>query len=566
MIAMLVLNLTSPKRYAAALLAGLLWATPVFATDENNSLPAASGTSQLASETTPAPATGEATESARLPQAGENSKTEETSPATQIGSSTSTEQQVAPMSETEQPALQTPASSSKIKTFNLQGNVLIDSVTIQQHLSNFLGLKKTSSNLFRIKQAVFKLYRSSKLAGVAVANPEYAADGTVLLKIFENDIKLDKALRADASKPEASEAEAQMQATETLMESPHSTEESTASQQTESGLPDIAKQPVQSQKNDPIAFIEKQQQPVAHQENHAQPKPDSAAVVKHADPSTMSEPMPAPPAWLANGWQQLEAGQTDAAMAIWQQEVNKMHGYRYLSFIGVYFSQETALNVLKRAGLEHHALMLLANRDGKPAYYVLSALRTSHDKDQRQLELSSLRKKMGIDHIYASAAKKFQNQPAARVTPVNKTEKKAEPELIKVETETAPASKPALKKTIAKKESRKAGVKKAISPAPAKEPEPQIIEAVITSDGKITAFNIYGNSLISDKIIQQQLRSYLGDNKTLSELLQARDKITQLYQGRGYPIVAVSMPEKIKGEIIPVRIYEVSGTKRALDK
>ncbi|PJA31521.1 MAG: hypothetical protein CO187_08975 [Zetaproteobacteria bacterium CG_4_9_14_3_um_filter_53_7] len=609
---MLLLDFISSQRFTATVLACLLATAPAFAADQiTPPSTTASDIAQVVPE-----AASEAIASDRLPTTGEDPASPT---AAQTDSDTPTSQQTTPVRETEIPAMA--VDSSAIKAFKLEGNTLIDAATIKQQLSSFLGLEKTSTNLFKIKQDLFKFYRSSGLDGVAIANPTVAADGTVLIIIFEDDIKTAKALRLRAATAAAATTQPESEP-QPVAETAQITQPEAGSEQTD--VPEItaaASQPLQNTIDQAVATTtakpettgvkasitteaakqpEKPAKPaiktpapvvtkqtalkstLAQSVTPVQPRSEKPAVVpavisEKADVSATSQmtPLPAPPAWLAEGWQQLEAGNADAAMTIWQKEVDKMPGYRYLAFIGVYRSLETAVEILEKAGPEHHALMLTSMRNDKMAYYVLSAQETSYDKQQRQDELASLRSRMGIDYMYASAAKKFQGEtsaateqsetaaavqsPPSKSEPQETTALKAEPK--PAETAPAPTTKEAAAKVVAKKEPRKTAVKKA---AASKEPEPEAVEEVALQEGKITGFEIYGNSLISDKAILEKLQPYLGENKTSADLEQARTILTRMYQSRGYPLVAVSMPEQVKGEIIPVRIYEVSGTKRAL--
>lgn len=597
---MLLLNFISSQRYAAALLACLLATFPAFAADQVNS-----PTATVADIAQPASEPGSRTVAGdRAPAAADNPATEEVPAAAQTDSGTSTSQPIAPAGNMDEAAIETSANSPDIKAFQLEGNALIDAASIKQHLSSFLGLEKTSTNLFKVKQELFKFYRSSGLGGVAIANPEVTTDGIVVIKIFEDEIKTAKAIRLRAAAAATAQSESeQQQLVEEAAQITQQAEMTTPKQQREpettakaeikdlkSGktavTPEAATQPKTTAKSAaqiPEAKVTKQSavnhvvpQNAPEQRDSEKAAADTALIAEKADVSATGQttPLPAPPAWLADGWQQLEAGNTDAAMATWQKEVDKMPGYRYLAFIGVYRNLKTAVEILKKAGIEHHAIMLTAMRDDKMAYYVLSAQETSYDKQQRQNELASLRQRMGIDYMYASAAKRFQGETPTAIEPPE-TVATVQPETSKPalqetsELKAAPKTAESVPATVeketlppvAKKEPHTSPEKKPA--AAAKEPEP-VKEVVKLQEGKITGFEIYGNSLISDKAMQDKLQPYLGENKTSADLEQARVILTRMYQSRGYPLVAVSMPEQVKGEIIPVRIYEVSGTKRAV--
>ncbi|GAV21091.1 POTRA domain, ShlB-type [Mariprofundus micogutta] len=570
---MIMLNLTRPIQcIATATIACLMLAQPAFAADQDIIPP---------TDSTPSSEQGDINTN---PTSAEVPAGKIIVPSAQKDTGTSTGQEIAPADATvDSVETVAPIISNEINAFETEGNTLIDTGRIQQHLSGFLGLKKNSTNLFKVKVSVLKLYQSSGLKGVRISYPQAASDGTVHITIAEGGLKAETT-NSDMGEglDQSSETTTASQDDDGAIITPDSGNEPTQDVSTapnrESEQPAIAetvsaeqttvkdeevsvdKPETQAQADAAMNTAENRQEPAPLQPETKSEQAENtmtATIEKTDSPSTM--PLPEAPAWLADGWQQLEAGNTDAAMAIWQREVNKMHAYRYLSFIGVYMSQDTAINILKRAGLEYHALMLVAEREGKQAYYVLSALKTSYDKAQRQLELAGLRKRMGIEYMYASAARRFHGTAVAAEVKTKSEAVEALTDKAKPDVQKAP-----VRKKVVKKAPRKALAKAPAKAAVEKKPEPPVVAEVEKLDGKISGFEIYGNSLISDKIIQQKLRPYLGDNKSSSDLMQARDKITQLYQGRGYPVVAVSMPEDVKGEIIPVRIYEVSGTKRAL--
>ena len=77
----------------------------------------------------------------------------------------------------------------------------------------------------------------------------------------------------------------------------------------------------------------------------------------------------------------------------------------------------------------------------------------------------------------------------------------------------------------------------------------------------IESFEVYGNSLVTTAEIQKLLTAYTGTDKSYTDLVSAKQGITQLYRAKGYKMVAVGMPARIFGEIIPVRIYEAKGRR-----
>jgi len=201
--------------------------------------------------------------------------------------------------------------------------------------------------------------------------------------------------------------------------------------------------------------------------------------------------------WIAQGWRQLDEGDADAALAIWQQGVNSLPSEQLLAFLGVYTQMPAAIRQLKRAGMAEKAIILHAGFKGKKAYYVISAGDIPVDKSIRREKLASLHqaiKATGI--LYANAAGKFQ------------TEKNVAAAITVVETFT------------------------------------------------IKAFNIIGNTLISDAVFQEALKPYTGENRTRKDLIAAKQAIMGLYRDAGYEMIAVGLPRNIKAGTVPVRVFE----------
>ena len=75
-----------------------------------------------------------------------------------------------------------------IATYEIDGNLLVPTETIEKKLQQYIGENKSRNDLFRIRNAVIKIYRKSKLKGVSVSIPTAAEGGVVLVRIFEDDI------------------------------------------------------------------------------------------------------------------------------------------------------------------------------------------------------------------------------------------------------------------------------------------------------------------------------------------------------------------------------------------
>lgn len=218
--------------------------------------------------------------------------------------------------------------------------------------------------------------------------------------------------------------------------------------------------------------------------------------------------------WLVEGWQQIEQGDADAALAIWQQGVNALPNSQLLAFLGVYSKIPAAMEQLKRIGLAEKAIILRSNLKGKQAYFVMSARDIPSDKSIRREKLASLFQASQITGmIYANVAAKFQTE-AHIIVPTSKT-----------------------------------------------------------GTFTINRFNIIGNTLIADEILQKMLKFYTGNNKTRGDLIAAKKAILRLYHEKGYEMIAVGLPRNIKGGTIPLRIFEarigkvlISGSSKATSR
>jgi len=201
--------------------------------------------------------------------------------------------------------------------------------------------------------------------------------------------------------------------------------------------------------------------------------------------------------WIAQGWQQFDRNNADAALAIWQQGVNSLPARQLLAFLGVYSHMSAAIRQLKRAGIAEKAIILYADFKGEKAYYVMSAADVPADKSIRREKLASLHHAINATAtLYANAAGKFQTEMHVAT----------------------------------------------------------VIAAAETFT--IKAFHLIGNTLIADETFQKTLEAYTGENKTREDLVAAKQVILRLYRNAGYEMVAVGLPRQIKGGTIPVRVFE----------
>jgi len=73
----------------------------------------------------------------------------------------------------------------------------------------------------------------------------------------------------------------------------------------------------------------------------------------------------------------------------------------------------------------------------------------------------------------------------------------------------------------------------------------------------IWEYQISGNNLLEPEIIESAMYPYLGVNKTLETVEQAKDNLQKIYKMNGYPIVVVSIPQQnVIGGIVTLNVIE----------
>jgi hemolysin activation/secretion protein len=73
----------------------------------------------------------------------------------------------------------------------------------------------------------------------------------------------------------------------------------------------------------------------------------------------------------------------------------------------------------------------------------------------------------------------------------------------------------------------------------------------------IWEYRVDGNTLLSPGLMQSALYPFLGPQKTLDDIEQARAAIQSLYKQNGYPIVVVAIPEQnVIGGIVRLQVVE----------
>lgn len=89
----------------------------------------------------------------------------------------------------------------------------------------------------------------------------------------------------------------------------------------------------------------------------------------------------------------------------------------------------------------------------------------------------------------------------------------------------------------------------------------------------INEFQLQGNTLVDSEALQLRLSRFLGEGKSVDDLMEARAAITAAYQHAGRPLVAVGLPQefgadgtvRLKVVEIPLRQVNVEGNQRLTD-
>jgi len=111
--------------------------------------------------------------------------------------------------------------------------------------------------------------------------------------------------------------------------------------------------------------------------------------------------------WLQQGWQVLEKQGLDAAIARWQQGVNKFPADRVLlSPIGFFSSPDSALKGVHVLGIQWRGIVLKGYFHGQEKYFILSAPSPEHVEQVRDRLGQQLAG--GVHRIYGWSASRFQ--------------------------------------------------------------------------------------------------------------------------------------------------------------
>ena len=73
----------------------------------------------------------------------------------------------------------------------------------------------------------------------------------------------------------------------------------------------------------------------------------------------------------------------------------------------------------------------------------------------------------------------------------------------------------------------------------------------------IQTFVVDGNTLLTEKAVQDILQPYMGPSKTAADVEKARDALEKLYHDQGYPAVLVNLPEQtVEEDTIHFQVIE----------
>jgi len=82
----------------------------------------------------------------------------------------------------------------------------------------------------------------------------------------------------------------------------------------------------------------------------------------------------------------------------------------------------------------------------------------------------------------------------------------------------------------------------------------------------IKEFQLQGNTLLSTAELQAQLQIFLGENRTLADLIAAQETLRQAYQAAGYGLVSINLPQRLdldgifQIEVVEIRLAKITIT------
>ena len=392
--------------------------------------------------------------------------------------------------------------SFTIATFEIEGNLLLPVETIEKNLQKFVGESKSRDDLFSIRYAIIKLYRSHDLDGVAVAIPTTGEAGTVMVKIFEDDI--DAYPQQAVVQPDHQ----QQAATEDLAATAPPAEPAPA-----------AKAAKAKAATGPQTYAIKLD-PVEKPAVVVLPEPESELTVEAESTATVEN-------LLAE---------------------NK--------------PSETAAAEIKEPITQKATPETVVNSDAKEVIVASSPSPKVKPADTVVETTAPIEKANTVAKSAAKPELKATATTAKAATPKMEKAKEAVAKdrvavnIAHAKAEKANAARAKIEKVKAEKAKAAAAKAEAVKEAAAEEVALTPILDAQQGTFNISSFEVYGNSLVTTEAIQKRLQPYIGAGKSYADLVDAKQQISQLYRNKGRRMVAVGMPARIFGEAIPVRIYE----------
>jgi len=221
--------------------------------------------------------------------------------------------------------------------------------------------------------------------------------------------------------------------------------------------------------------------------------------------------------WVDVGWQQINTGQYDKALATWQQGINQLDDQRLLASVGVYAHFPYAIDQLKQIGPAFDAFIIRREQNARLLYYVLSTRQVPTDRNSRQLVLADLKQAAGItDILIAVQAKDIKLNPVP-TDYLSKTTMKPDRHITK------PAS---------------------------------ILMATLPNIFSINRFEISGNQHISTDIILMNLSDFYGSGKTHADLELIKKQVLETYHMAKIYNVKIKTPHLIDDDTVHITIRE----------
>jgi len=404
------------------------------------------------------------------------------------------------------------ATTITIATFEIEGNLLLPVELIEQKLQRFIGEGKSRDDLFSIRHAIIKLYRSRDLDGVAVAIPTTGEAGTVMVKIFEDDI--------DAYPQQA----AAQTATEDLAATAPPSE------------PAPAAKAAKAKAVTPTG-------PQTYAIKLAPTEKPAVVVIPEPEPELTAEAESAAPA---------DAPENSASVE---------------NLLAANESAETAAAEIKEPITQNATPEAVVNSDAKKATVASSPSPEVEAADTAVDTTAPIEKTKAVAKAAAKPELKTTAKaasPEVAKAKVATAKEKAAENIANARAEKAKAARAKIEKV--KAEKAKAALAKADA---TKETTDEVIVATPALDAQqgtfnISSFAVYGNSLVTNEAIENVLQAYIGSGKSHADLVEAKEKISKLYLAKGHRMVAVGIPARIFSEVVPIRIYEAK-RRRATD-